>query len=64
LAKSKEPEEKKIEELFLWAFAHPPSAAQMTASLQHIAHNANNKKTAYENILWAMLNTKEFLFNE
>ena len=22
------------------------------------------KKTAYENILWALMNTKEFLFNQ
>ena len=26
--------------------------------------SGSNKKVAYENILWALLNTKEFLFNK
>ena len=26
--------------------------------------NAKNKKVAYENILWALINTKEFVFNQ
>jgi hypothetical protein len=64
LASSHAPEEKKVEELFLWAFAHQPSKAQKEAALKHIAKNAKSKKVAYENILWAMLNTKEFVFNE
>ena len=28
------------------------------------AKHAANKKMAYENILWALLNTKEFVFNQ
>jgi len=48
----------------LWAFAHKPSAAQRDAALAHIAKNSQNKKMAYENILWALINTKEFVFNQ
>ncbi len=33
-------------------------------ALAHIAKHAGNKKIAYENILWALLNTKEFVFNK
>jgi hypothetical protein len=54
----------KIEELFLWAFAHKPTPDQLNTALAHIAKNAANKKVAYENILWALLNTKEFVFNQ
>ena len=37
---------------------------QLNAALAHLAKNAQNKKVAYENILWALLNTKEFVFNQ
>ena len=33
-------------------------------ALAHIAKHAKNKKIAYENILWALINTKEFVFNQ
>jgi hypothetical protein len=54
----------KVEELFLWAFAHKPTSDQRKAALTHVAKYAQNKKVAYENILWALLNTKEFVFNQ
>jgi len=54
----------KVEELFLWAFAHKPTPEQLDTALAHIAKNSQNKKVAYENILWALLNTKEFVFNQ
>jgi hypothetical protein len=33
-------------------------------AIEHINRHATNKKLAYENILWALLNTKEFVFNQ
>ena len=64
LAKDKRPDAEKIEELFLWAFAHKPSPTQLQTALSHVTKNSANKKLGYENILWALLNTKEFVFNE
>jgi len=64
LVKDPRPDDQKVEELFLWAFAHKPTPEQMGAALAHINKNAQNKKLAYENILWALLNTKEFVFNQ
>jgi hypothetical protein len=32
-------------------------------ALAHIEKHKDNKKVAYEDILWALINTKEFLFN-
>jgi hypothetical protein len=63
LAKDPRPDAEKVEELFLWAFARKPTQEQRSKALEHIAKNASNKKIAYENILWALLNTKEFIFN-
>jgi hypothetical protein len=64
LAKDTRPDAEKIEQLFLWAFAHKPAPGQLTMALNHITQHAQNKKLAYENIIWALLNTKEFVFNQ
>jgi hypothetical protein len=55
----------KVEELFLWAFARKPSVQEVDAAIAHINKlGAPQKKQAYENIVWALLNTKEFVFND
>jgi hypothetical protein len=64
MAKDTRPEEEKVDELFLWAFARKPTKEQKELALAHIAKHSANKKIAYENILWALLNTKEFVFNK
>jgi hypothetical protein len=63
LAKDRRPDAEKVEELFLWTFARKPTPQQRDTALAHIAKHKDNKKLAYENILWALLNTKEFIFN-
>jgi hypothetical protein len=68
----KRPDAEKVDELFLWVFGRKPSDADKKSALEHIekqiAKNAGNaaagRKTAYENILWALVNTKEFWFNQ
>ncbi len=62
LAKDMRPDSEKIEELFFWAFSRAPSAEHLQLALQHIERNATNKKLAYENLIWALINTKEFVF--
>jgi hypothetical protein len=63
LASDPRPDAEKVEELFLWAFARKPTAADRAAALAHLARHPKDKKAAYENIVWALLNTKEFAFN-
>ena len=60
----KRPDGAKIEELFLWAFGRKPTKDQMDVALEQIEKHAKSKKTAYENILWALINSKEFQFNQ
>jgi len=64
LVKDTRPDAQKVEELFLWALARKPSAEDTKVALDHIAKHEKNKRIAYENIIWALLNTKEFIFNQ
>ncbi|MBI1913339.1 MAG: hypothetical protein HYS12_01060 [Planctomycetes bacterium] len=64
MANDKRPDAEKVRELFVWAFAHEPTPEQMAVALEHIQKNEKAKKVAYENILWALINTKEFQFNQ
>jgi hypothetical protein len=64
LAADPRPDAEKVEELFQWAFARKPTQDQMNAALTHINKYAATKKVAYENIIWALINTKEFVFNQ
>jgi hypothetical protein len=64
LAQDKRPDAEKIEELFLWAFGRKPTPADLNAALAHVNKHTADKKVAYENILWALINTKEFVFNQ
>ncbi|HSQ56947.1 MAG TPA: DUF1553 domain-containing protein, partial [Gemmata sp.] len=71
-ASDKRADKEKIEELFLWVLCRKPSSEDVKTALAHIeqsaaknkANPAAGKKTAYENILWALVNTKEFWFNQ
>jgi hypothetical protein len=64
ITQDKRPDAEKVDELFLWAFARKPTDEQRKVALEHLAKHATNKRFAYENILWALLNTKEFVFNK
>jgi hypothetical protein len=64
LAKDSRPDADRIDDLFLWAFARTPTGPQREAALAHLAKHPKDKKVAYENILWALINTKEFVFNQ
>jgi hypothetical protein len=61
LAASGEPDEKVLEELYLSALARPPSAREKTELLAHIG-KAPNRRQALEDLGWALINSKEFLF--
>jgi hypothetical protein len=60
----KRPDTEKVEELFVWAFGRKPTKDQMDVALEQIQKYEKTKKIAYENILWALINSKEFQFNQ
>ena len=55
-------DEEKIDELYHWAFARPPVAEEKKTALDYLGKAADRQK-AYEDVVWALINTKEFLFN-
>jgi hypothetical protein len=74
LAKAEQPEAEKIGELYLAAFARPPRADELEAALAYLAesrYDASGKpidpnkaaRDNYQDLIWALINTKEFLFN-
>jgi hypothetical protein len=52
----------KIRELYLLSFSREPSEEEYSIALGHIQKTGDAQK-AFEDIVWALLNTKEFLFN-
>ncbi len=64
MVKDPRPDAEKVEELFLLAIAKKPTPEQLKAALDHIAKSDKSKKQAYENIVWALINSKAFLFNQ
>jgi hypothetical protein len=62
MLKAKKPHRDIVEELYLTAYARRPSAEEMRRTLAHV-ERLPNKQQALEDVLWAILNTKEFMFN-
>jgi hypothetical protein len=50
-----------IEELYLAAVSRPPNAAEIEAATSHIGAQ-ENRLQGLEDVCWALLNSKEFLF--
>ncbi len=54
--------EKVVETMFLATLTRPPTDKESTTMLTHIA-KATDKRAAYHDILWALVNSTEFLSN-
>lgn len=63
LAQDKRPAEEKVAELYLWAYGRTPDAEELRVATEHVGRHADKPQVAYEDLLWALVNTKEFLFN-
>src|SRR5437868_632209 len=61
LLASKKPEKEILDELYFIALARAPEADEVKAALAHVA-KGKDKRKAWEDVLWAVLNTREFLF--
>ncbi len=63
LAKTDGPADaKKVENLFWAAFGRGPSSGELATAVQHLESNQDDRKSAFEDIIWALVNAKEFQF--
>ena len=58
---SKMSEGEVLTELYYAALSRPPFADEQAVALAHVAKAADKRK-AWEDVLWALVNTREFLF--
>ena len=74
VSKASVPEPDRIRELYLAAFSREPSADEVRLAEAYLAKprlnaegkpldSLQSKRQGYEDLLWAILNTKEFLYN-
>ncbi len=63
LARDKRPHEERLRDLYLLALSREPSKEELTTLVNYIQKKDKNVQSAYEDILFALINTKEFLFN-
>ena len=74
LAKAELPEPKRIRELYLAAYSREPEADEVRIAENHLLKpradaagkpldSQRAKRNGYEDLLWALLNTKEFIVN-
>jgi hypothetical protein len=62
IVKDDKPNAEIVEELFLRSFSRKPTAAESTEAIAFI-EKSPDRKAAVEDLLWTLLNAKEFLFN-
>jgi hypothetical protein len=52
---------KVVDELFLWTLSRPPRASERAATVKALA--SGDRAEAFRDLFWALLNSKEFVFN-
>jgi hypothetical protein len=62
LALSKKSPEELVEELYLLCYCRRPTADEKLACLARFNTAGNNRRAACEDLLWALMNTPEFVF--
>jgi len=74
LAQDKRPLEERITELYLAAYARKPKPAELETAVKYLSepvlddngkpiNDIKTTKRNYQDLIWALINTKEFLFN-
>lgn len=64
LVKDERPDSEKIAGLFWAAFGRAPSQTEADRALAHLDAHKDKRQQAFEDILWALINAKEFQFND
>lgn len=60
--KTVEDDGRRIDTLFLWSLGRTPTDEERQAVLKHV-HDSPTPQRGFEDLLWSLLNTREFLLN-
>jgi hypothetical protein len=63
LLAEKESDAEALEELFLATLSRRPTAAEKARFNEHLAGASRGRREAFADVLWALINTTEFIFN-
>ena len=63
LAKSPDSDEGIVDDIYLTALSRPPAAEEKTVALAYFKTEGATRQTAIEDIVWALVNSAEFVFN-
>ena len=63
LAKDARPPEERIREIYLAAFSREPGPAELQTALGYLNEAGTAANDNFQDLIWALINTKEFLFN-
>jgi len=63
LAESKMSEREIVEDLYLSAYGRTPTEEELRIASKAFASDSATRKTAIEDLMWAMINSAEFVFN-
>ena len=55
--------EDRIREVYRWVFAREPAADELEVAVSYLKRHTDNPRRGFEDIVWALINTKEFQFN-
>ena len=55
--------EDRVKELYRWVFSREPNVEELDVATSYIKRHEANVRGVYEDIVWALINTKEFQFN-
>ena len=51
----------RVQDLYYWAYSRPPESEELALAVKYIEDKQNDRE-AYEDVVWALINSKEFLF--
>lgn len=63
LAKSDLSPERIVEDLYLAAYARPPEADELKVAVEAFGAKGATRQSATEDVMWALINSAEFVFN-
>jgi hypothetical protein len=53
----------RIRELYLRSLGRVPTDSEQNVAMEYLMQRADRLKEAYEDLVWGIVNSKEFLFN-